>query len=135
MKRLNVPVGHSVTLADLEEADDDNSESSTEDEHNGEVETGIEFIQNFKEGDWVKVKFSYDKGIKVYIGKVTEKLDTGKDKYNGTFLRQSNKCSDILVFPDVPDVYNFSSSDVLAVLKPPTVQRGCYAFKPYPLTT
>lgn len=68
---------------------------STEIECDSEKETAN---INFKEGDWVKVRFSYNKGINVYIRKVLQQLEKDKDQYNGTFLCQSTKCSDIFAF-------------------------------------
>ncbi|XP_063242751.1 jerky protein homolog-like isoform X1 [Bacillus rossius redtenbacheri] len=146
-KRLNVPAGRSVTVADLEGSDTSDSESehvmSEHDElvlnrHTSsecEIPNGKEGEKDPTDGDWVKVRFAYDRGIKIFIGRIVKKFETDEHWYIGTFLRQSTKCSNIFVFPNVPDESYFSNNDILAVLNEPTVRRGRYSFTPNPLST
>lgn len=150
-KKLNIPAGRSVTSADFEDTDDNQIEHISSDNEDNPVENEVQAVEDdcdieedlepsneecfdtvleCSEGDWVKVKFLYDKGIKTFVGKV---LCTEDGNLVGTFLRQSSKCDNIFRFPDVPDECQFNKTDVLAILEPPKLQRGRYIFKVNPL--
>ncbi|XP_046680977.1 uncharacterized protein LOC124367858 [Homalodisca vitripennis] len=115
-KKLNIPAGRSVTLADFDDPDEEETEN--ERSENEDVPDNQEFYnydsneegfdmekrdeersedlaECISEGDWVKVRFTYDKGVKVFIGKV---LGIEDAEFIGTFLRQSSKCDNIFLF-------------------------------------
>ncbi|KAG8313772.1 hypothetical protein J6590_107975, partial [Homalodisca vitripennis] len=86
-KKLNIPAGRSVTLADFDDPDEEETEN--ERSENEDVPDNQEFsnydsneegfnmeksdearsedlAECISEGDWVKVRFTYDKGVKVF---------------------------------------------------------------------
>lgn len=142
-KKLKVPPGRSVTSKDLEnnneeqpskededvtEINDDSSAEGFERSFDSDPDNFDVEEMEILEGQWVKVQFHYDTGIKVFIGKVLEKLSD--DLFQGTFLRrkESKTSNSIYVFPNVPDWSKFEKKDVLAVLGEPSCKRGRYFF-------